>query len=498
MTAILLYFFKLSASLTVVYLFYQLVLRRLTFYTWNRWYLLLYTSLCFFIPFIDLSPLLNSGNLNQAPVLQWVPVLPAYAEQENGAASFFSPENLPVLLILAGSLIMLARLLLQLFSFRRLLKRASLLSSNGVTIYQVDEDIIPFSFGNSIFINQALHSQEELEEIIRHEFVHVRQKHSADIIWSELLCLINWYNPFAWLLKKAIRQNLEFIADDKVLQNGISKKEYQYMLLKVIGNNQFSIAPKFNFSSLKKRIAMMNKNKSARVHLLRFLFMLPLIAVVLVSFRKQIGDSLTGRSSKNTAVCQPADTVPPVKTQNNKGYYIDIIGVESQCTVVIKDKNKKEVKRMLLTDWTAQANYYEGLYGDILPPPPAPPAPPAPVAVVPPAPAAPIAPPLPTLEQWITAGYVNVKSVLLENNKVTVGLKNGSKEVYDLNDAKQKASFEEKYGAVPDAPAPSIPPAPPSAPKQLNSWTEKPDFLLTPAEKTEKTKREKEGNRDRC
>ena len=212
MPTILLYFFKLSVSLTVVYLFYQLVLRRLTFYTWNRWYLLLYTALCFLIPFIDLSSFLSRGNLNQAAVIQWVPVLPAYTTEENGNLSFFNGENLFVMLIAAGSFVMLVRLLLQLISFRRLLKRASLLSSNGVTIYQVDEDIIPFSFGNSIFINQALHSQAELEEIIRHEFVHVRQKHSADIIWGELLCLINWYNPFAWLLKKAIRQNLEFVA----------------------------------------------------------------------------------------------------------------------------------------------------------------------------------------------------------------------------------------------------------------------------------------------
>src|SRR4029453_17672904 len=101
---------------------------------------------------------------------------------------------------------------------------------------------------------------------------HVKQRHSIDIIWGEILCMLNWYNPFAWLLKSAIRQNLEFIADNKVMEHGIDKKEYQYLLLKVIGNNQFSIAPKFNFSSLKKRIAMMNKMKTAGVHLVKFLF----------------------------------------------------------------------------------------------------------------------------------------------------------------------------------------------------------------------------------
>jgi Zn-dependent protease with chaperone function len=75
-------------------------------------------------------------------------------------------------------------------------------------IYQVNENIIPFSFGNSIFINRQLHSEDELREIIRHEFVHVKQKHTADILWAELLCMLNWYNPFAWALKNAMRQNL--------------------------------------------------------------------------------------------------------------------------------------------------------------------------------------------------------------------------------------------------------------------------------------------------
>ena len=173
-----------------------------------------------------------------------------------------------------------------------MMKRAKAIPGDKVNLFQVDENIIPFSFGNSIFINQHLHTAEELQEIIRHEFVHVKQKHSVDIIWGEVLCLVNWYNPFAWLLKKSIRQNLEFIADNKVLENGIDKKQYQYLLLKVIGNNQFSIAPKFNFSSLKKRIAMMNKLKTAKLHLVRFLFILPLLAVILLSFRKQIGDSL--------------------------------------------------------------------------------------------------------------------------------------------------------------------------------------------------------------
>jgi hypothetical protein len=157
-----------------------------------------------------------------------------------------------------------------------------------VRIYQVDEKIVPFSFGNAIYINQGLHTEKEYEEIILHEYVHIRQRHSVDILFAELLCVFAWYNPFAWLIRHAVRQNLEFIADGKVLEKGFDRKGYQYHLLKVIGEPKYRLATNFNFSSLKKRIVMMNKIRSTRVHLVKFLFIVPLLGVLLVAFRNEI------------------------------------------------------------------------------------------------------------------------------------------------------------------------------------------------------------------
>lgn len=315
MPFVLTYFLKVSIALAVVFLFYQLVLRRITFYNWNRWYLLGYTLLAFFIPFIDISPVLQQNEWTDAGFVQWVPVLDATTGTTDISAVEASPAlslwTILLLIFAGGALFMLVRLIIQLISFRRMLRHAQFISGDSMKLYQVNESIIPFSFGNSIFINRDLHTPQELEEIIRHEFVHVKQCHSIDIIWGELICLFNWYNPFAWLLKSSIRQNLEFIADNKVLQNGINRKQYQYLLLKVIGNNQFSIANKFNFSSLKKRIAMMNKIKTAKVHLLRFLFVLPLLAVLLVSFREKIGDLLTP-DKQQPAVTETIQAEKPV------------------------------------------------------------------------------------------------------------------------------------------------------------------------------------------
>jgi beta-lactamase regulating signal transducer with metallopeptidase domain len=422
MPSIIFYILKLSVALAVVYIFYLLVLRRLTFYNWNRWYLLGYTILAFLIPFINITPILESNEWADIRIINWVPAITENDSLQtihDNAGINLSAWNIITLVFFSGMLFLFARLMIQFISFYRMKKRAKPFAKNGLTIYQVNENIIPFSFGNSIFINHQLHSEEELREIIRHEFIHVKQNHSIDIIWGELLCLINWYNPFAWLLKKAIRQNLEFIADNKVVQNGIDKKEYQYLLLKVIGNSQYSIANQFNFSSLKKRIAMMNKTKSARLQVGRFLFLVPVFAIILLAFRQSFNDSTNAKPNTTRVIL--ADTIPDVNTLNSKDYYIDIKDNKGNCMVVIKGKDKKEVKRLLLTEWNEKSGYYENLYGEIL----------NPTKV--------------EIEKMIKASNPEIRTVAVKNNIATVTLNNGKKEVYTLSLSPEKKAFENKY-----------------------------------------------------
>ncbi|RYZ95055.1 MAG: hypothetical protein EOP47_26590, partial [Sphingobacteriaceae bacterium] len=208
-------------------------------------------------------------------------------------------------LIIIGSLFLLARLAMQFVSLKKIKNKAVIISDTDTTIYHIDDEMAPFSFGNSIYINKNLHTEKELEEIILHEYVHVRQRHTTDILLAEVLCIFNWYNPFAWLIRHSIRQNLEYIADDNVVRSGMDKKSYQYHLLKVVGIPQYTIANQFNFSSLKKRIIMMNSVKSAKVNVLRFLFILPLLSVMLLAFRD------------NTKEVIAIKSVPVLKAVNN-------------------------------------------------------------------------------------------------------------------------------------------------------------------------------------
>lgn len=614
MPFIFLYIAKLSVCLAMVYLFYRLVLQRLTFYNWNRYYLLLYTFISFYIPLIDVSHVLAKSNLQSARLVQLVPAMGGFTEAGTGHAvtDLFTINNIALLLLLTGTLVAAARLCLQFFSLNRLRKKAQVIYVDDMKLYQVDSDIVPFSFGKSIFISRQLHSQAELQDIVLHEFIHVKQQHSIDIVCAEIICVLNWFNPFAWLIKKAIRQNLEFIADEQVLKNGISKKDYQYLLLKVTGNTQFSIAAPFNFSSLKKRIAMMNKMKSAKLHLIKFLFLVPLVAVVLLAFRNKLKEPAPAAIKKedkvsiaglvvDAATRQPLadvrlyckeknveattdangyyllqlpfgneelrftlqvtkpgyralhqtehwgnftseqiftryghsfeffglgkngksfsalggnaadiqglnyeqakkffekvngdggvddaikiDTIPgKSKDQrwetigdipNEKGYLVDINGRRNDIVVVVKDKNRKLVKRIPLSDWNAKEEYYENLYGALpLPPPPPPPpgapippvppahpipdndmvmAPAAPVPAnahtVPPAPLPPLAPaaPLPPLPPAPPKLPENVKRLHVNNEHATVTLKDGTIEKYDLTVPAEKEKFDSKY-----------------------------------------------------
>ena len=288
MPAVPLFLFKLSISLSIVWIFYQLLLRRLTFYQLNRWYLLGYTVLAFFIPLVNIGPMLSDVPSGVPMMVEFIPAIGharANAVSPVAQRAVFSGWNGLLLLLLLGVLLLLIRSAVRWFSLLRLRRQARRVEGTKLRIYQVDAPIIPFSFGNAIYINQRLHTEKEWSDIILHEYVHIRQRHTVDILLAELVCILNWYNPFSWLIRYSVRQNLEFIADQQVLDNGVDRKDYQYHLLNVVGEPRYRLANSFNFSSLKKRIVMMNKMRSARVHLLKLLFLVPLVAVLLLAFR---------------------------------------------------------------------------------------------------------------------------------------------------------------------------------------------------------------------
>lgn len=306
----LIYLLKANIALVLFYLAYHFGLRRLTFYTLNRFFLLggiICAAVC---PFIDPSLFIQQHQPLNVVAESYIPDL----------AAFQARQSVPFINVLVeyifwtGVVVMSIRLVIQLLSLWRLHRHTkATFSQDDQQLRIMEKQVNPFSFLRNIYINPSLHSPEEFISIIRHEQVHVQQWHTLDVLMGELNKIFYWFNPGAWLMSVAIRENLEFITDRSILRQGMDAKAYQYSLIKVSGiPYATAIANNFNFSHLKQRIMMMNKKRSSRYQLLRYVVLGAMmgIAVLSLNFTKAIAN--TENSVKYVAnIAFPKDTAKP-------------------------------------------------------------------------------------------------------------------------------------------------------------------------------------------
>src|SRR5690606_31944755 len=133
------------------------------------------------------------------------------------------------------------------------------------------------------------YSEDELLGILEHERVHCKEKHSIDVLLMHLYCVVFWFNPIAWLYKKTAMQNLEFIADRKAIKSFPDHKIYQLTLLRVASDwKPIPISNPFFQSLIKKRIVMLNKSQSNQLNSLKYLFIVPLLAVFMLMFQVRV------------------------------------------------------------------------------------------------------------------------------------------------------------------------------------------------------------------
>ena len=279
------YVLQVNVGLLVFYLLYRGLLARDTFLGMRRLYWWAAWVLAFLYPLVELGV----WGRTETPLQV---VMADYAEAMTVVVSAVAPEEAATwswqdglaLLWAAGASALLLRMLVQLAVVCRLARRGRKVEWHGVRVLAVEGDNVPFSFFRWIFVQLGNHSEGELEEILAHEQAHVRQWHSLDVVVSELLCCLFWFNPAVWLAKRCVRQNLEFLADRAVVHSGFDRKNYQYHLLRLsYGVNIGQIVNNFNVSPLKKRIMMMNKKKSRHAGALKYALLLPVAGLLVLS-----------------------------------------------------------------------------------------------------------------------------------------------------------------------------------------------------------------------
>ncbi|MGF7072504.1 M56 family metallopeptidase [Mucilaginibacter sp. 3215] len=285
MPATFVFLLKVNIALLLFCAGYYLVLRPLTFYTLNRIYLLTAILFASIYPQINFSAFVQRHEELAKPMEQIAINWQSPAQLVSQPVQTFDYWYWLSIIFWTGAGLLFIRLAMQLLSLLRLYKNSKPQYIGEHLVRIMDKDAAPFSFWRSIYVNPAKHEPSDLKSILLHEQVHVNQWHTADILLAELSSIFYWFNPGIWLIKRAVRENIEFITDRKILKNGIDSKTYQYSLVNVSFNNsQPSIVNHFNISTIKKRIIMMNAKRSSKLNLTRYAFVVPAVMALLLVF----------------------------------------------------------------------------------------------------------------------------------------------------------------------------------------------------------------------
>ena len=176
----------------------------------------------------------------------------------------------------------------------------------------MEEDAAPFSFWNRVFLNPDRYDPETFHQIVRHEAVHVRQRHSLDLLLAELVVIVQWCNPFAWLYRRAIENNLEFLTDAEVLRQGEDPVGYQMSLVRVaVPNFPLGLTTSYNQSLLEKRIAMMKAKKSSLASGWKYLTIFPLLLLSMLQFNAVAQVAPEAPANPPAAVPPGSPAAPP-------------------------------------------------------------------------------------------------------------------------------------------------------------------------------------------
>lgn len=322
MSDLLIYLLQVNLGVLLFYVGYHCLLRKLTFYNLNRFYLLFGLLFSIIYPLIDITNLFYK----QQTLPSMVSWSPNWQELQQASTSHFSLGDSLTIFSCVITCMLFIRFLSRLAALRRIHKQSIPAIYSLYQYRRVMMDINPFSFWKNIYVNPARHSKSELQDIFKHEYVHVNYLHTFDVLFAEVISLICWFNPFTWFYRNAIKENLEFITDRQVIISGVDKKAYQYSLVNILTkNNQTIIGNNYNLHALKKRIMMMNRRNSSYFNLGKYVFVIPGVIVFILVFTitKAYQDypqdpndvSLTLQAGVTT---YKTDTLQPLKTGGKK------------------------------------------------------------------------------------------------------------------------------------------------------------------------------------
>ena len=300
------YLLKVNVAFVLFYAFYRLFFYKDTFFKLRRAILLAFFGLALFYPLLNIQDWVRQQEPIADVIYMYSAMLPEATAKADAAASvdWYGWLLGSLGFIYWGIVAFLCgRFLVQLSSILWLAHTSERVVIHKTPVYALRKAAGPFSFFRMVFLHPESHSDKETDEILTHECTHVSQWHSIDVILSEMMCMACWFNPFVWLLKREVRHNLEYLADNTVIQSGYDSKSYQYHLLGLAHHQSVTtLYNSFNVLHLKNRIMMMNKKRSPGIVRTKYLIFIPLVGILMLLSNIEAVARLTVRLANEATV----------------------------------------------------------------------------------------------------------------------------------------------------------------------------------------------------
>ncbi|MBI6118593.1 M56 family metallopeptidase [Salegentibacter maritimus] len=271
-------------------LLYELLLKKETFFTINRLYLLVTPLVSLLLPvlkFESLATLVPAESIAGLQVLLpevYIGGQPE-ASQELPAIKLAAQQGLQInwwlVTYVAGAVLSLMLLIKKYRDLNYLFRFRRISEDKELRIIEVPNSKIACTFYKTVFLGNKL-SEAEKQQILSHELVHVKQRHSLDLIFFEALKIIFWFNPLVYIYQSRIAVLHEFIADANVVKTTTKRSYYEHLLNSAFNTQNISFINQFfNHSLIKKRISMLQKSRSKTIAKYKYLFVLPLLFMML-------------------------------------------------------------------------------------------------------------------------------------------------------------------------------------------------------------------------
>ena len=308
------YILKSAIVLSLLFVPYALMLRKDSFFRFNRMMLLLIMLLSLCLPLMIL-PIFDFGFLafeSKPEIIFGTPVIIGVEGNMTSAqvvaptsatAVGVSPWSVASWIYLAGiCIVALVRCAQAAMVWRRIHQGVVWKEKkDGAVVYCHIEPVPPFSCFNAVVISEEDY-ETNADVILRHELGHVKHRHSFDILLLNVCQTIQWANPFVWLMGGALRDIHEYEADDTVLRSGVNPRQYMSLLMrKAVGSSSYAFANGFNHSMLKKRITMMLKKKTNPWMRMKAFYVIPVALIALSAFATPLVSRTSDSESDNPA-----------------------------------------------------------------------------------------------------------------------------------------------------------------------------------------------------